>query len=778
MIDATTNIVKSRGLVFGERVAPQRKNGKLGVVTKLPCTPNKGDTSMQSTEPSPPRDPRAAMLKMLASRSSAGNSVVPKADPGATLLKNIAARGVASTSSSESLPSLKAIGDTVDVEKLEKLNGNGVNTFWVIPDGANASEKENYRSTLLVLNASHVALISAEGSTGTISWLMSRNNVSSLTMSNCGPIATLLFANGTKKSFTFKSMENLFAFVQTHYQTKMTNAVQSSAVTPAMPKNASQGVSPFELAMKSLSQEEKDSVNKYRKMLKMKLPEQAVRHKMRQENFDKDNLIDLVFCDDSSGSNSQKLVNPSEEGSGGQCSGVKTNQLSTADEAALKKYRTMLKMNVPQPAVLHKMKMEGVEQRLIGVLFPEEAKEQEEAPAQAPKLSAADEAALKKYRTMLKMNVPQPGVLHKMKMEGVEQRLIEALFPEEGKSAAPPKEKVTLTASEEETAKKYRTMLKMNVPPMAVEHKMVQERVSERIIHALFPKSSPAGKKKSKLNSVLKSATKAKPDQQKKKGKRTTGDTSIALKQIHWTPLSDDALKKSVWGKVSQTKSAVGSASVDNSDIKIMEELFHKKTGIQKSATGNTGGFGSQSTKKQKRMAGLVDITRCNNIAISLKAFKEFTFDQLVETLKNLDASKKITGDRIGFLSSVLPNEIERKQIANFKGKEDELLPAEIFFKKIINVNRVQVKIRVMQTMDTFESNAADLNRRLTLIGRVCEQVREKESATFFRGMVIMIGRAKRMECVGNIFFPFPFFFSFLSFFSRQFPNFQSLGHY
>ena len=719
MIDATTNIVKSRGLVFGERVAPQRKNGKLGVVTKLPCTPNKGDTSMQSTEPSPPRDPRAAMLKMLASRSSAGNSVVPKADPGATLLKNIAARGVASTSSSESLPSLKAIGDTVDVEKLEKLNGNGVNTFWVIPDGANASEKENYRSTLLVLNASHVALISAEGSTGTISWLMSRNNVSSLTMSNCGPIATLLFANGTKKSFTFKSMENLFAFVQTHYQTKMTNAVQSSAVTPAMPKNASQGVSPFELAMKSLSQEEKDSVNKYRKMLKMKLPEQAVRHKMRQENFDKDNLIDLVFCDDSSGSNSQKRVNPSEEGSGGQCSGVKTNQLSTADEAALKK-----------------------------------------------------------YRTMLKMNVPQPGVLHKMKMEGVEQRLIEALFPEEGKSAAPPKEKVTLTASEEETAKKYRTMLKMNVPPMAVEHKMVQERVSERIIHALFPKSSPAGKKKSKLNSVLKSATKAKPDQQKKKGKRTTGDTSIALKQIHWTPLSDDALKKSVWGKVSQTKSAVGSASVDNSDIKIMEELFHKKTGIQKSATGNTGGFGSQSTKKQKRMAGLVDITRCNNIAISLKAFKEFTFDQLVETLKNLDASKKITGDRIGFLSSVLPNEIERKQIANFKGKEDELLPAEIFFKKIINVNRVQVKIRVMQTMDTFESNAADLNRRLTLIGRVCEQVREKESATFFRGMVIMIGRAKRMECVGNIFFPFPFFFSFLSFFSRQFPNFQSLGHY
>ena len=440
----------------------------------------------------------------------------------------------------------------------------------------------------------------------------------------------------------------------------------------------------------------------------MRLPEAVVRHKMKQESFEKENLISLVFMD-------EKNSNPIEP---------------------------------------------------ISKVAPPKQE-------QTSKLSAEDEGILKKYRTMLKLHVPPAAVTHKMKMEEVEKRLIVALFPEEGAEGAKPtgKEKKkappTLTAAEEQIAKKYRTMLKMHVPPGAVKHKMGQEGVAKNIVQALFPEDEQEAKKKLGIGGKTmggkgddKKAGKGTVKKQTRTGKRTTGDTSIQLKQIHWTPLSDDQVRKSVWARVSQTKSIGGgggsgsggggddkvkkglswTASVDNSDIKMMEELFHKKTGaLKKSSDGGKEQPGS-AKKKQKKMANLIDLTRCNNIAISLKAFKEFTFDELVEILNTLDPKRKIVGDRIAFLSSVLPNDIEAKQIANFKGQDDELLPAELFFKRMQDVKRVAVKIKVMETLDTFDSQLNDLQSRLQLMKRVSDQVMSSEKLQRVLETILAIG--------------------------------------
>ena len=76
--------------------------------------------------------------------------------------------------------------------------------------------------------------------------------------------------------------------------------------------------------------------------------------------------------------------------------------------------------------------------------------------------------------------------------------------------------------------------------------------------------------------------------------------------------------------------------------------------------------------KQKKKLAGLIDITRANNVAISLKAFKEFTFGEICEILSTLDPERRVTGDRIAFLASVLPSDVELKQVSSYKVRRSE----------------------------------------------------------------------------------------------------------
>lgn len=141
----------------------------------------------------------------------------------------------------------------------------------------------------------------------------------------------------------------------------------------------------------------------------------------------------------------------------------------------------------------------------------------------------------------------------------------------------------------------------MHVPAGAVQHKMAGEGIAKNIIAALFPDAAApvkGGKVRSceflfvissslltHLNSPqaakkVTSVAQVKNKKSAKKG-RTTG-TGCELMKLHWTPLSEGALKNSVWGKVkSKISSAkknpsmpmVGGGAVDNTDITTLEEV-------------------------------------------------------------------------------------------------------------------------------------------------------------------------------------------------------------
>ena len=74
-----------------------------------------------------------------------------------------------------------------------------------------------------------------------------------------------------------------------------------------------------------------------------------------------------------------------------------------------------------------------------------------------------------------------------MREEKIEEKLIESLFPGCGVGLAQsstllppsPPAPVSLSAEEEEKLTKYKKMLKMRVPPQAVQNKMREEKVEE-----------------------------------------------------------------------------------------------------------------------------------------------------------------------------------------------------------------------------------------------------------------------------------------------------------
>ena len=209
----------------------------------------------------------------------------------------------------------------------------------------------------------------------------------------------------------------------------------------------------------SLSGEEEIAASKYRKMLKMGIPPDAVRHKMTSDGLPS-HFVDAVLNDSKLNESSNK---PSRE-----------------EEAIASKYRKMLKMGVPPDAVRHKMMSEEVDTKIIDVVLSEPMLKED-----SNGLSEEEESITSKYRKMLKMGVPPDAVRYKMTSEGVDAEIINAVL-----NVPKPNEDLNGLSEEEEIiASKYRKMLKMRVPPDAVRHKMTSEGVDTKIIDAVFASS-------------------------------------------------------------------------------------------------------------------------------------------------------------------------------------------------------------------------------------------------------------------------------------------------
>jgi hypothetical protein len=118
-------------------------------------------------------------------------------------------------------------------------------------------------------------------------------------------------------------------------------------------------------------------LERFRKMLKAGVPEEAVHHKMRKEGLDPAQL------------SSKAAKSVSDTKAPGDSSSESASETVVPDP--LERFRKMLKAGVPEEAVHHKMRKEGLDPAQLSRVLGEEQKS----------ASIVDQAKLKKYQVFL-----------------------------------------------------------------------------------------------------------------------------------------------------------------------------------------------------------------------------------------------------------------------------------------------------------------------------------------------------------------------------------------
>ena len=689
-----------------------------------------------------------------------------------------------STASSSSLPPLCCVGDIIDLDKLpDKVFPDGKAAIFELEDLRGSEERKSY--VIVGNTAICTAFCEDGGRKATISWQARRTAIRALTLNNEATGATLAHSEG-RRPLQFHSADVCLDFAQAFYRGVDKSAkdlgVRSQDVKSADPscdpeleqgstserptapassaltedeeslldryrkfsesdrnklrltvKSPGGGMEEVEVSLEpkatrpsseasatgaehnqqaKLSEEEEKIASKYRRMLKMGVPSDAVRHKMTSDGIAAN--ITISVCD---------------EGAGAANKGVTKDDLSSDEEAIAAKYRKMLKMGVPPDGVKHKMESDGIDSKIVqAVLAPPSAEQKPAAPVKKNQLSEQDEVIATKYRKMLKMGIPLDGVRHKMTQDGVDSKIVSVIVSEADPSSkredasvaeAAPKKSAPkgplLSAEDEKIASKYRNMLKVCIPKDAVRHKMTQEGVSDKIIDAVLGKENGASKG---ANTPAKS---------NKSNSKTV--------RLHWETrnLAPEQFEKSIFARTEKKKRKLQSINPEEDDIRKLEEIFQKKNSIA-SKTKNI------KAEVDSGMAKLLDLTRANNIAISLKAFNDFTFRSLAETINDLDPDTKIVGERVQFIPNLLPTPKEIAAVKRYKGDDDKLITAELFFRQLINIKRIEDKVQVMRTMSTFEEHAEEVRAGFKTMQQVCAQVMNSEKLIQILELILNVG--------------------------------------
>lgn len=343
-----------------------------------------------------------------------------------------------------------------------------------------------------------------------------------------------------------------------------TSADMKSTITPSRPAPESKGDCKI-----VLSKEDAAIPQKYRMMLKMGVPADAVRHKASSDGIKPEivnSFFDATFRSlkatpasaDPRASLLAQITRPRK--SSIEATSNKSVNLQSKEKVkealmngeATKKFMKMASIGVPPPAVVHKMKQERLDVAMINMfkefhgLIPSSDTVNSASP---PRLSAArnktnvpskdeliSDSVLARYVRMAKVGVPLPGIESKMKQDGVEQEKIE-------------------------------------------------------LFNAIFGLGSNTGSTSPKAYPMV---------PMHREGRRA----SKALQKIHWTTVKEDRLQNSLWA--SQTKGD----DIDESDLKALEKLFSASPTKKSVVIGRKSSVQSDGKNQQS----LIDPKRANNI--------------------------------------------------------------------------------------------------------------------------------------------------------------------
>ena len=530
-------------------------------------------------------------------------------------------------------------------------------------------------------------------------------------------VSLSLVDGGEAKILAFNNSTDCLNFANAFYEMHRPSELQRNEQPPKEDTTDNKG------RVEQLNDEEQQVLETYRQARRTKAPVDAMRTVVPAPALKKTLHESLLASALVSKTGNTALAKPDPET-------TMSSPLSEDKMKIAKSYEKMLKMRIPLEAVQHRMAKDGVDSEIVNYILGKAGRAvdtgssdesgvqgKEEAKMKAPgksatNLTAADEAIAAPYRKMLKMMIPKEAVSHKMAKDQIDPKIMAAVV---GTSESSPKEETNLTPAEEAAAATYRRMLKLQMPHDAIRHKMEKDQMSDKVIRIVLGNKSGGNGAATKLS---------KPSQATERASK--------LVSLHWTPLSGKELDNSVW--CAAKKGKVAPTQPQGSDISKLVELFQKKSTVK--SVKDKGSEGDNGIGKAK----LIDLNRANIVAISLKAFKDFSYDELAEILQTVDPDHKLHGERVQFVKDLLPTATEISAVKRYYGSPDRLVPAEQWFQKIVHIKRLEAKAHVLHTMEVFESEVAEIQDRLHVLTRVCNQVMESERLRELLDMVLQIG--------------------------------------
>lgn len=273
------------------------------------------------------------------------------------------------------------------------------------------------------------------------------------------------------------------------------------------------------------------------------------------------------------------------------------------------------------------------------------------------------------------------------------------------------KEAISLSEEEKEQVKKCKNMSKIGLPEEAVHHKMTKNKASDNVRSAVFEDESGS---LSSSNGRLK--------------RKQSG-----LINIYWEKLPKEKVEnqQSVWQSAKKPK-----LGTQNVDLETLQQLFKKPV---KEASKRTPHAKSNSNE----MAGILQMNRAQNVAIVLTKFKQFTLDELVRIINDLNPNKDIKDECVQFLKKLIQAKEEPEKICAYNGDEKWLSQAELFFyklKSVENLERFTNKVKVIESMELDKQRIKESIASYDILTTTCNDVRKSEKLQQVLQKVLEIG--------------------------------------
>ncbi|XP_022948710.1 formin-like protein 20 isoform X2 [Cucurbita moschata] len=219
-------------------------------------------------------------------------------------------------------------------------------------------------------------------------------------------------------------------------------------------------------------------------------------------------------------------------------------------------------------------------------------------------------------------------------------------------------------------------------------------------------------------------------------GVAATGPQRSSLKPLHWSKVTR-VLQGSLWEELQRFGDP---ESAPEFDVAELETLFSVTVPKPIVDSGGKSGGRRKSVGSKLDKVHLIDLRRANNTEIMLTKVRMPLSDMMAAVL-SMDESI-LDVDQVENLIKFCPTKEEMELLKGYCGDKEKLGKCEQYFLEMMQVPRVESKLRVFSFKIHFSSQIVEFKKSLNTVNSVCQEV--KNSCKLKEIL-------KRILCLGNM---------------------------